>query len=107
MCAQSSMWERQVRCRLPGSRHQSCTLVIPLLPADPGSHSVWTLTLCELQVADAGSLLTAAGFNIPSVDLGDWQVHYKDFQQLTGHLRWGAWFCNRHLKVSGLLMLHG
>ena len=74
-----------------------CCLAVGIKAVSDGatqsSHSrKQALTLCGLQVADAGSLLTAAGFNIPSVDLGDWQVHYKDFQQLTGHLRWGAMY---------------
>ena len=40
-----------------------------------------------LQVRDAGSLLTAGGFNIPAVDVDDMTVYYKDMHSIVNHLR--------------------
>ena len=38
---------------------------------------------------DAGNLLTRAGLAIPSVDVDQIQVHYRDAVQLVEHLRCG------------------
>ena len=37
MRAFSKHVEREMSCRLPSSRHQSCNPVVPLLPGPPGS----------------------------------------------------------------------
>ncbi len=40
-----------------------------------------------MQVRDAGNLLTRAGLNIPSVDVDELTVHYRQPAKLVGHLR--------------------
>ena len=45
------------------------------------------LSASNLQVRDAGNLLTRAGLNIPSVDVDEVTVHYSDPDDLVDHLR--------------------
>ena len=41
----------------------------------------------QLQVRDAGNLLTRAGLSIPSVDVDELTVHYRSPAELVNHLR--------------------
>lgn len=45
------------------------------------------MKILDMQVRDAGNLLTRAGLNIPSVDIDELTAHYGGLDELVDHLR--------------------